>query len=112
MRPHSPHLLDRVLGWLRAGYPQGVPREDYVALFGVLHRQLTPTEVEQIASELQAAREAGHRPISDDDIRAAIHEGTLEDAGEDDVLRVHARLAAGGWPLVALDDADEDPPAA
>ncbi|HEY5484993.1 MAG TPA: DUF3349 domain-containing protein, partial [Propionibacteriaceae bacterium] len=33
--------MTRVVGWLRAGYPDGVPQQDYVALLGILHRQLT-----------------------------------------------------------------------
>ena len=37
--------FSRILGWLREGYPQGVPREDYIALFGVLQRHLTEEEI-------------------------------------------------------------------
>ena len=34
--------MQRVLQWLRAGYPEGVPQQDYVALLGILRRTLTP----------------------------------------------------------------------
>ncbi|GAA5048898.1 DUF3349 domain-containing protein [Nocardia callitridis] len=50
-----PNLLHKIVGWLRAGYPQGVPRSDYVALLAVLHRHLTDFEVAAIAEELIAA---------------------------------------------------------
>ncbi len=38
-----------ILHWLRAGYPDGVPQGDYVALLGVLRRSLTPVELEKFA---------------------------------------------------------------
>lgn len=34
-------VLNRVLGFLRAGYPDGVPTNDYVPLLALLRRRLT-----------------------------------------------------------------------
>ena len=31
-----PPFLDKVVGWLRAGYPTGVPEHDYIPLFAIL----------------------------------------------------------------------------
>ncbi|MFI5776460.1 DUF3349 domain-containing protein [Nocardia sp. NPDC051570] len=90
-------ILGAVLAWLRAGYPRGVPREDYVALFAVLHRKLTEPEVREIVDHLVADGTAdGVRRI---DIEAAIARLAYEKPGQDDVMRVASRLAAGGWPL-------------
>lgn len=90
-------LLATILDWLRAGYPHGIPREDYVALFAVLHRKLTDQEVNEIIDQLVTAGTAGG--IDRAQIEAAIAQLAHEKPGEDDVRRVAARLAAGGWPL-------------
>lgn len=92
------NLFDKVLGWLRAGYPQGVPQQDYVALFGLLRRSLTTAEVEQIAETLRQDNPTTSG-ISDEQIRDLISDTTLQTPSEDDVRRVQAHLAMGGWPL-------------
>lgn len=100
----------KVLRWVREGYPHGVPREDYVALFAVLHRRLTETEVSEIVDELSApdghALEDGK--IDRAEIEEAIARLAHEHPGDDDVKRVASRLAAGGWPLAA--PIEEKPP--
>lgn len=101
----KPTLVARMLTWLRAGYPHGVPEQDYVALLGVLHHRLTETEVEEIAGELAQHREsgsAGGAGSSADDIGELIRRRAFEHAGADDIARVSARLAAGGWPLAEV----------
>jgi hypothetical protein len=90
--------LDSILGWLRAGYPQGVPNDVYIAIFAVLHRRLTEFEVRKIATEL-AANDSPARQITRDQIEAAIAALALERPGDDDVARVAACLAEGGWNL-------------
>ena len=42
-------VLSDVVGWLRQGYPQGVPDGDYIPLFALLGRHLTDEEVREIA---------------------------------------------------------------
>jgi hypothetical protein len=64
-----PSVLRQIVGWLRAGYPDGVPSVDYIPLFALLGSQLTEDDVTHA------------RP------------------SESDIARVRARLAAGGWPL-------------
>lgn len=88
----------RVVAWLRAGYPQGVPRQDYVALLGLLRRKLTETEVRLIADELAGLAEQGE-VITRADVERLITGATLDEAAPSDVARVSSRLAAGGWPL-------------
>src|SRR5829696_4769191 len=92
------NFVVRALDWLRAGYPTGVPRGDYVALLGLLRRKLTDHEVHQIVGELAGLAEDGE-PITIADIEKLISEATLDQPAPHDVARVSARLAAGGWPL-------------
>ena len=98
-------FLARAVGWLRAGYPTGVPRQDYVVLLGLLRRTLTEDEIRRIAEDLAAQSGDGTGPITTADIERMIAESVLQEASPEDVVRVSARLAAGGWPLA-------DPPPA
>jgi hypothetical protein len=88
----------RALQWLRAGYPQGIPQQDYVVLLGLLRRKLTDAEVHRISSDLAELASSGQE-ITVADVEQMINEMTLDEASEQDTARVSARLAAGGWPL-------------
>jgi Protein of unknown function (DUF3349) len=90
-----PAPLSKIIDWLRAGYPDGVPDVDYLPLFALLGSQLTNDQVKAIADEL--ANES--KPESADAIRRAIVLVTEHQATDADVNRVKARLAGGGWPL-------------
>ena len=100
-------LIARVVGWLRAGYPTGVPEQDYVPLLGILQRSLTPAELAVVVDELVAdaaksdaaksgAAGTGLNPIQ---VRERIENMLLGPALPGDLVRVSARLAAAGWPL-------------
>ncbi len=87
-------FLSAIVSWLRAGYPEGVPQNDYLPLLALLSRRLTTDEVKIVARELT------HRPEFDDiDIGTAIMRITDELPSATDVERVRERLAAKGWPL-------------
>ena len=103
MTAPSAGLAGRVVDWLRAGYPAGVPRQDYVALLGLLRRNLTDVEVRQISDELASVAQHG-AGISTTDVARLINEATLDAPSTSDVARVSSHLAAGGWPLT--DDLD------
>ncbi len=90
-----PPVLSRIIAWLRAGYPEGVPDVDYIPLFALLGSQLSETEVKAIAAEL----ENESKPESAETIRNAIEAVTNHKPSDADIARVRARLAAGGWPL-------------
>ncbi|HEX4830773.1 MAG TPA: DUF3349 domain-containing protein [Trebonia sp.] len=93
-----PPVLARVVTWLRAGYPEGVPERDYLPLFALLGAQLPEADVAAIADELAGES----KPESAGAIRRAITAVTdNQEPSDDDVARVRARLAAGGWPLAA-----------
>lgn len=93
-----PPFLEKIIGWLRAGYPTGVPEVDYVPLFAILGYHLSNDEVAAIADELTASSD----PSSADAIKQAITAVTNTKPLESDIDRVRARLAAGGWPLADL----------
>ena len=88
-------LLSDIINWLRAGYPEGVPEQDYIPLLALLGRHLTEDEVDQIAAQLGR----NDARLSRESIHAAIARTTREPPHESDIARVTARLAAGGWPL-------------
>jgi hypothetical protein len=90
-----PPVLSKIIEWLRAGYPEGVPDVDYLPLFALLGSQLTNDEVNAIADEL--ANES--KPESAESIRKAITDVTNHKPSDADVNRVRARLAGAGWPL-------------
>ncbi|MET7395381.1 DUF3349 domain-containing protein [Dactylosporangium sp. NPDC005572] len=95
----EPSFLTRVVDWLRAGYPAGVPRQDYVALLGLLRRKLTDVEVHSIAQALADRSILTAEPITVEHIEQMINDAVLQHPSDEDVARVSARLAAGGWPL-------------
>ena len=94
------NFLTRAVDWLRAGYPTGVPRQDYVALLGILRHKMSEEEVKKIATALADQSLTSDDPISAEDIENMISDEMLQKATPEDVVRVSARLAAGGWPLV------------
>lgn len=95
-----PPFLSSVIGWLRAGYPEGVPQHDYLPLFALLASQLTDAEVRAIAQELM---DSAGDASSKQDVKDAIEMITHAEPNDSDVARVRAHLAAGGWPLATPD---------
>lgn len=88
-------VVTSIVQFLRAGYPDGVPAQDYVPLFALLRRRLSNDEVADVAAVLQAASHTDSPSAVSD----AISTVTNAPPSEEDVARVSARLAAGGWPL-------------
>jgi hypothetical protein len=93
-------FLTKIVAWLNAGYPEGVPGADRVPLMALLTRRLTNDEVKAVAQDLMDRGEFDHI-----DIGVLITQNTDELPRDEDVERVRERLAAKGWPL---DDARED----
>jgi hypothetical protein len=90
-----PPFLARIVDWLRAGYPEGVPQHDYIPLFALLGSQLSNDDVTLIADELAFSAD----PESAEAIKKAISAITHTTPHDSDVARVRSHLAAGGWPL-------------
>lgn len=102
-------LLQSILKWLRAGYPEGVPGPDRVPLLALLRSTpLTEDQIKEVVRNITAAGSTvtADGEIDTDEIAAFISEVTHHDAGPENVQRVAARLAAAGWPLHGVGDAD------
>jgi hypothetical protein len=89
-------LVARIVGFLKAGYPDGVPAGDYIPLVALLRRRLSEDEVVAVASELMSV---GTLPVEGTDVRVAITKLTDEMPSPDDAERVKQRLIAAGWPV-------------
>lgn len=98
------HTAQEVVTWLRGGYPDGVPSGDYVALLGILRRRLSHAELEYVADQVIDSEVS---PVSHHHIRELLRTTTLQEASDEDVRRVSAILAAGGWPLAPMEGDDE-----
>jgi hypothetical protein len=93
------NVVQRILRWLRAGYPEGVPQQDYVALLGILRRTLTPIEMSRVVDALVADAASGDQALTGDLVQQRIADVVKGAVDERDVERVSARMAAVGWPL-------------
>ncbi|OBA62071.1 hypothetical protein A5647_08805 [Mycobacterium sp. 1100029.7] len=76
---------------IRAGYPQGVPRADYVPLLALLRRRLPDNAVAAVATHVAAS---GDLDINAADIDAALNPVADEVPAPADLERVQRRLAA------------------
>jgi hypothetical protein len=94
-----PVFLAKIVNWLRAGYPDGVPERDYLPLFALLGSQLTDDEVTLVADELAFSSD----PESAKEIKKAASAITRTAVSGSDVARVRSHLGPGGWPLVTPD---------
>lgn len=92
--------VGRILNWLKAGYPEGIPQRDFPSVLMVLHRNLTDAEIEAIADDLALDSISNDsQPVTADHIRAMVRERAFQSTTTEDLNRVSAVLARGGWPL-------------
>jgi Protein of unknown function (DUF3349) len=89
-------VVVRIVGFLRAGYPEGIPTRDYVPLLALLRRRLSDDDVIAIAAQVISRND---RPVDVTDVRVAITKLTDEMPSPEDAERVRQRLAAVGWPV-------------
>lgn len=87
-------FLTKIVAWLQAGYPDGIPLTDRDPLMALLARRMSNDEVKAVARALIDRGEFDHF-----DIGVLITQVTDELPREEDVERVRRRLAAKGWPL-------------
>ena len=105
-RVTAANLVSRVLNWLRAGYPEGVPGTDRVPLLSLLRATpLTEDQVREVVRHIVAAESApdGDGTVTRDEIEAFISGVTHHDAGPENINRVAGKLAAAGWPLAGVE---------
>lgn len=91
-----PNRLQRVVNWLRAGYPQGIPDSDFVPLFALLRRRLTEDEARELAADLVAKG-----LIAPDKIDVAVGYLRITDelASHDELVRIIDHLRESGWEI-------------
>jgi Protein of unknown function (DUF3349) len=94
-------VLQSFIDWVRKGYPQGVPQQDYIALIALLGSKLTQDEIGGVVLGLMAAGpdEQNSQAIAD-----AIEMATHEPPSDADVERVRQRLVAAGADFGAAED--------
>jgi hypothetical protein len=86
-------VLQSLIDWVRKGYPQGVPQQDYVPLLALLGSRLSQDEIGGVVLGLMATApdEQNSHAIAD-----AIEMATHEPPSEADIERVRQRLEAAG----------------
>lgn len=88
--------LQRVVDWLRAGYPQGIPDADYIPLFALLQRRLSDDEIRDLSNELV---EKGIVPADRVDVAVGYLKRADELPSEDELERVSELLRKAGWEI-------------
>ena len=84
----------RMVAFLRAGYPTGMPSTGYVPLAALSRRRLSDDEITAITSELMIR---GRAAISTSDVGVHITRITDDMPSPDDVERIQRRLEAIGY---------------
>lgn len=103
-----PNFVSSLIQWLRAGYPHGMPSQDYIPLMAVLRRRLGEEEIQDVTRQLAAA---GLVPADSVDIGVEITKVTDEMPSPTDVRRVEDNLRSLGRaedPEDPQDDDDDD----
>jgi hypothetical protein len=95
-------FLTNIVSWLRAGYPNGVPDNDYMPILALLSRRLGSDEVALVARELMRIPDPDFADIGVEILRL-----TDQLPAPADVDRVRQKLAAHGWPLDDLRDSED-----
>lgn len=99
--------LERAVAWLRAGYPQGVPDQDYIPLVALLRRRLSEAEIADLGNELIRR---GIVPADKFDVAVEMLRRTNELPSDVEISRVRQHLHEGGWPIELSDHPDWPPP--
>jgi hypothetical protein len=89
-------LLESIVGWVRKGYPDGVPRQDYIPLLALLKRRMTDDELAEVALEISWSGDNDRASIA-----AAIQRLTNEEPSAADIERVREHISQIGWDPVS-----------
>ncbi|RCK62146.1 DUF3349 domain-containing protein [Microbacterium sorbitolivorans] len=95
VEPVRPSIVERVVDWLRIGYPEGVPSNDYVPVLALLRRRLTDDEVTRVAEKLVEIADAD-REVEMEDAQAIMGKVLDGIPDEADMDRVLEHLRANG----------------
>jgi Protein of unknown function (DUF3349) len=86
---HLAATVTRLIVFLRAGYPSGMPPTGYLPLAALLRRRLSDDEITAMTSGLTM-------PISSADVGVHITRITNDLPSQDDIERVQRRLEVRG----------------
>ncbi len=86
--------VSKIVAFLRAGYPTGMPAVGYVPLLALLPRRASDDEITVITRELAVQRRGS---IDTADVGVEIIRITHEMPLPDDIKRIQHRLAEIGW---------------
>ena len=89
-------LLESIVVWVRKGYPEGVPRQDYIPLLALLKRRMTDDELADVAHEIAGSGDGDATSIA-----VAIEALTHEEPSAADIERVREHIAQSGWDPVS-----------
>ena len=85
--------IERIVVWLKGGYPHGIPEADYVPLLAVLRRRLTEDEIDELAERIVRG---GLVPAVRLDVGAEYLRVTHELPSESEIRRISEKLADAG----------------
>ncbi|HEV2638098.1 MAG TPA: DUF3349 domain-containing protein [Actinocrinis sp.] len=91
-----PPVLQTIVDFVRKGYPQGVPQQDYLPLFALLSRRLSDEEINELARELASSTFDAQISAT---VSLAIERLTNEPPSAEEVERVLGHLRAAGWDV-------------
>lgn len=94
----SSSYFQSVLGWLRKGYPDGIPATDYYPLLALLARTLDEDEVVRATWAILRENHPDD-PVTDEQIRQAVRDVIAKEPNSNEINQIAARLAMVGWPL-------------
>jgi len=92
------NVLDRIVGFLRGGYPTQVAPVGYIPLLALLPRRLTDQDEALAIAELTSH---GSEPVAEIEIRVAITRITGELASDADTGRIKQSLVSRGFSVSA-----------
>ena len=92
-----PTVLQNVLDRLHAGYPKGIPQQDYYPLLAFLVRRLTTDEVIEVVSALPAEQHHPPQQPTSDEVRAAVETLTSSPVREGEIRRIEEHFRDLGW---------------
>lgn len=88
--------LERAVAWLKAGYPQGIPSQDYIPLLAVLQRRMSEEEIEELGEQLTAK---GLVPADHVDVGSRYVKMVNELPSTEELARVTRKLEQAGWQI-------------
>lgn len=88
--------IERVVAWLREGYPQGIPVRDYIPLVALLRRRLSDDEITLVGRRLE---ESGMLRVEESHVGAEFLRLTDEMPAPEELHRVSDRLREAGLDI-------------